>query len=166
MLNTFGLRSVNRETFNQRYHDTLTYPKEGRDFVVTALRVNNAILNILGYIPFIAGISGCMRIVVGVALGLATIVLGEPEAKQGIVIGRYYSEALETAIGQIGRGILEAFVPYGWIANVGLDVVATPFNLSKEVQGSLVCEGCMGGAHASPHKDADYPLPFWLLYLV
>lgn len=35
-LNTYGIRSINRETFNTRYHDNLYFPKELRDIVVTA----------------------------------------------------------------------------------------------------------------------------------
>lgn len=169
MLNTYGIRSVNRETFNTRYHDNLYFPRALRNVVITALRINNAVLNVLGYIPGVQHVSGCVRMVIGASIIGVTLAIGDRNAKTGPIIGRWYDEAILTGIAQIARGALEALVPYGWVANVALDVIATPFNLGKEVEGSLMCEECMMGGesgHVRPHDDANYPLPFGLLHLV
>jgi len=166
MLNTYGIRSVNRETFNTRYHDDLYFPRPVRDAVVTALRVNNAVLNVLGYIPGVSLGSGCVRMAVGVGIIGVTLAIGDRNARSGAIIGRWYDEAILTGIAQIARGALEAFVPFGWVLNAAFDVIATPFNLAKETQGSLACEGCMMGGHVRPHEDTSYPFPLWFLQLV
>ncbi|HEV3269299.1 MAG TPA: hypothetical protein VGZ69_01470 [Candidatus Rhabdochlamydia sp.] len=67
---------------------------------------------------------------------------------------------------QIACGALEALVPFGWVINAAFDVVATGFNLNKEIEGLSVYAGCMDGEHAGPHNDVDYPLPFLPLHLV
>lgn len=169
MLNTYGIRSVNRETFNTRYHDNLCFPRPLRNAVVTALRVNNAVLNVLGYIPGVSLVSGCVRMAVGVGIIAVTLAIGDRNTSSGAIVGRWYDEAILTGIAQIARGALEAFVPFGWVANAALDVIATPFNLAKEVEGSLVCRGCMNNeenGHVRPHDDANYPFPLWFLHLV
>ncbi|VHN99660.1 hypothetical protein [Candidatus Rhabdochlamydia sp. T3358] len=168
MPNTYGIRSVNRETFNQKYHEHLRFPRAARNVVVTALRVNNAVLNVSGYIPGVSLVSGCVRAVIGTGIIGVTLAIGEREASSGAIIGRWYDEAIGTGMTQIARGALEALVPFGWVVNAALDIAATPFNLAKEVEGSLVCDGCMtgGGRHEPPHDDANYPIPFRLLHLV
>lgn len=167
MLNTYGIRSVNRETFNMSYHDHLEYPRPLRNVVVTALRVNNGVLNVLGYIPGVSLVSGSLRMAIGAGFIGVTLAIGDRKANNGAIIGHWYDEAIKTGIAQITRGALEALVPFGWIANASLDVIATPFNLSKEIEGSLTCEECMmmGGNHIRPHQDAEYPTPLWLLHL-
>ena len=166
-LNTYGIRSINRETFNTKYHDNLYFPKEIRDIVITALRIHNGILNVLGYIPGVSTVSGSIRMATGLIIVCVTLAIGDRNAMEGAIVGRWYDEALGTGMAQIVRGALEALVPFGWVANAALDVIATPINLSKEVEGSMACEGCMrGGSHARPHDDADYPGPLGILHLV
>ncbi|WP_154017919.1 hypothetical protein [Candidatus Protochlamydia phocaeensis] len=133
---------------------------------MTALRINNAVLNVLGYIPGVSVVSGCVRMAIGAGIIGVTLAIGDRKASSGDIIGRWYDEAIGTGIAQIVRGALEAIVPFGWVANATLDVIATPFNLSKEIEGSSVCAGCMMGSHVSPHSDVDYPFPLWLLHLV
>ncbi len=168
MLNTFGLRSVNRETFNMRYHDPLQFPKPIRDIVVTALRIHNGVLNVLGYIPGVSAISGCVRMLTGAAIVLVTLAIGDRNAHIGAIIGRWYDEALLTGVTQVARGALEALVPFGWVANAVLDVIATPFNVMKEVEGSFTCDECMSGGapgEVRPHQDVNYPFLLSFLHL-
>lgn len=44
---------------------------------------------------------------------------------KGFIIGRFYDESLTTGVAQVARGALEAFAPWGRLANAGLDVAAT-----------------------------------------
>ncbi len=171
MLNTYGIRSINRETFNTVNHDALFFPRVVRNIAVTALRVNNAIFNVLGYIPGVSTISGCVRMTTGLAMIAVTLAIGDRNSDEGVIIGRWYDEALLTGIAQTARGALEAFVPFGWAANAALDVVATFINLPKEMVASMACEECMYGgsiddaSHVRPHDDVDYPFPLFLLHL-
>jgi hypothetical protein len=95
-----------------------------------------------------------------------TLAVGERNAMQGAIIGHWYDEALLTGITQIGRGVLEAFVPFGWIANASLDTVATVWNIAKELGNTSVCTGCMRHANHGPYSDPEYPFPLSLLHLV
>lgn len=167
-LNTYGLRSINRETFNTRYHDNLYFPRQLRNVIVTALRIHNAVLNVLGYMARFSPISGCVRMATGLAIIGVTMSIGDRNATQGAIVGRWYDEAIRTGVAQVVRGAFEALIPFGWVANMILDVVATPINLSKEIEGSLACDGCMNGddEHVRPHNDVDYLLPFEILHVV
>lgn len=170
-MNTYGIRSVNRKTFNTRHQENITFPRPLRNVAITALRITNAVLNVLGYIRGIQGlsfISGCTRMVIGAGIIGVTLAIGERDTKVGNIVGRWYDEAIGTGIAQIARGALEALVPYGWSVNVILDMIATPTNLSKEFGVSMVCEGCMRieSDHVRPHNDVNYPFPFMLLHLV
>jgi len=165
-MNTWGLRSINCDTFNTKYHSDYFYPKEFRDIVVTALRLTNLTLNVLGYIPAVSFFSGMARIGVGLSICALTLAVGQRNAQQGIIIQHWYDEALLTGISQIARGVLEAFVPFGWAANAALDLFGTFSNLTKECQLASTCPGCMAYASHGPHPDADYPLPlFWLYWI-
>ena len=167
MANTWGICSVNPKTFNTNYHESFTFPRPLRNLVVTALRINNSILNIAGYIPGVSNISGCVRMAIGTTIVGVTLAIGERNAMQGPIIGRWYDEALTTGISQIARGAFEAFIPAGHITNLVMDTIATPLNLSTQIEGSLACEECMyGNSHVKPHRDAEYPFPFSLLKLV
>lgn len=168
MLNAYGICSVNRHTFNTRYHDNVYMPRALRNVVITALRIHNGILNVLGYIPTISPISGCVRMTTGLGIIAATLAMGKRHATEGAIIGHWYDEALLTGIAQVARGALEAVVPFGWILNAISDVAATPLNLINQVEGSMACEECMGGGrnHVTPHGDANYPLLLNFLYLV
>jgi len=165
-MNTYGLRSVNTDTFNLKWHTNYTYPQEARNVVVTLLKVHNLTLNILGYIPGISVVSGSLRIGTGLLMCVVTLAVGERDAEQGVIIGHWYDEALFTGVSQIGRGIFEAFVPFGRTVNAILDSIGTVWNLGKELGNASVCPGCMQYANHRPYPDPKYPLPFSLLHLV
>lgn len=165
-MNTYGARSVNNETLNLRSHTNYVYPKEVRDVVVTGLKIHNLILNILGYIPGVAVVSGCLRIGTGLLMCAFTLAVGERDAEQGVIIGHWYDECLLTGITQMGRGVLEAFVPFGRIANASLDGIATILNVAKELNNASACNGCGRYRNHRPHPDPEYPFPFSLLNLV
>lgn len=165
MLNTYGLRSINSATFNQMHNGTLRYPQAARDFIVMILRMHNAVLNVLGYIPGVQVVSGCVRMATGLAMVGVTIAIGDrnPEGT-GPIIGRFCDEAIGMGIAQIARGALEALIPFGSIANAALDIIATPFNL---IDCSPACSSCkLREPHVTPHEDASYIFPFQLLHLV
>lgn len=170
MFNTYGLHAINRSTFNQMF-DRLLYPKEARDIIVTALRINNAVFNIAGYVPQARFVSGCARMAVWSVVLSAVLAIGErnPARGQGLIIDRWYDEAICTAIAQISRGALEVFAPFAWKTNLALDVIATPFNFLSTAIGSIQCAGRINGGDDScphePHQDANYPLLFSPLYL-
>lgn len=163
-MNTYGLFSVNCQSF-QIGGDVQVSPR-ARIVGVTYLKVHNMTLNILGYVPlihscflnrivgYIPGVSllsGTVRVAFGLTVLTSTLIAGDPDSKQGGLTGRLYYESLITAITQIARGILEAFVPFGWTANLVADVIATPYNFSNRT--SL----------AEPIGEPNYPLAFkWL----
>lgn len=166
-MNTYGLFSINNETFNLNWHSTNYYPKEARNVLVTLLKLHNLTLNILGYCgalsPKIPIISGCVRVLSGVAICLGTLGIGDRYASQGLIIGYWYDEALLTGMAQIIRGILTvalATIPYGWALNASLDALGTFHNLSHMVQGST-----RKGFGLPPHSEPSYPLPLNVICL-
>jgi hypothetical protein len=171
MLNTFGLRSVNVGTFNLIYKGE-SYSQECRNVIVTLLRVHNLCLNILGYIPGVSRFSGCARMLTGVSICLFTLSVGDRNASKGVVVGRWYDEALATGIAQIARGATEAFMPYGRVVNLSLDLIGTINNLFVELddrypQLELDADKLTNSPYAFPYPDPNYFLfPFQLLYLV
>jgi hypothetical protein len=165
-MNTYGLMSVNNNTFNLRWHTNYSYPKEARDVIVTCLRLHNATLNVLGYIARTSRVSGCIRMISGFLICATTLAIGDRKAERGVIIQHYYDEALLTGIAQMFRGAMEAFVPHGKVINATLDVIATIVNLATLVAGASVCQGCMGYDVHGPHPEPDYPLPLKLLYLI
>lgn len=164
-MNTYGLRSVNTDTFNLKWHTNYSYPKFARDVVVTFFKVHNLTLNILGYIPGVSLFSGCARMGTGLAMCAVTLAVGQRNATQGVIIQHWYDEALMTGITQIARGALEAFVPFGRVANASLDAITTVFNITKDCLAASVCSGCMSFENHEPYSDPEYPFPFWLLHL-
>lgn len=164
-MNTYGLHSINIDTFNLKWHTNYWYPRDQRNILVTFLKIHNLTLNILGYIPGVSLYSGSVRIATGIAICAITLAIGERHARRGAIIGHWYDEALLTGITQIARGILEAFVPYGHAVNASLDVIATFFNLGTEISNVSVCPGCVHFDNHGPHPDPEYPFPFWLLHL-
>lgn len=166
MLNTYGLRSINTDTFNLKWQTGYTYPQAARNVVVTLLKVHNLTLNVLGYIPGVSVVSGSFRIGTGLLMCAATLAIGERDAQTGVIIGHWYDEALLTGAAQVGRGILEAFVPFGSMVNLTLDSVGTALNAAVEVGHALVCPECMGYTTNGPYPDPSYPLPFAFLHLV
>jgi hypothetical protein len=167
IMNTYGLRSINSQTFNLQYDTSYVYPKQARNALVTFLRVHNLSLNILGYIPGISIVSGCVRIGTGLAMCAVALAVGERNAKQGLIIGHWYDECLITGITQIARGVLEAFVPFGWIANASLDTIATFWNIKQECQNNPTFRTSVGEYQGhQPYRDPEYPLPFLFLSAV
>lgn len=169
MVNTYGFHSINSNTFNTRYHEVIEYPRTGRNYVVTGFRINNAVLNILGYIPGVSFFSGTARMTLGVGIIAFTLIFGQRNIDDshmttGAIIGRWYDEAILTGIAQIARGALEAFIPYGRLINAILDVVATPFNCFAECNPPPISCDCESHRIA-PYPDVDYPLPFQILKL-
>lgn len=161
-MNTYGLRSIHTNTFNLRWDSNLTYTKKSRDIIVTSFRIHNLVLNVLGYIPGISNVSGCVRIATGVLICASVLKVGDRNAKSGANIGHLYDEALLTGITQIARGVIEAFLPFGWYINLNLDVIATHFNFLKEFENALEPDPYDDDC---PYQEPVYPFPFWLLYL-
>lgn len=167
-LNTWGFRSINRATFNLRENDSLHMPLQLRNIVITALRIWNIVMNILGYIPGVQVISGALRMVVGIAIVGFTASIGDRNATSGAIIGRWYDEAVNTGMAQIVRGAFEALIPFGFVANGVLDIIATPLNIYTEIHRSTGhAHGSMGMGFGSagPYPDIEYPFPLGLLHL-
>ena len=165
IMNTYGLRSINTNTFNLKNDTNYTYPQQNRNALVTFLKVHNLILNILGYIPGVSLGSGCVRMAIGLSICILTLAVGEPKVNQGGIIGgHWYNEALLTGITQIARGALEALVPFGRVVNASLDVIATIYNLGLEVVVNSFTY--TGGEVPHTYPDPKYPFPFFLLHLV
>ena len=161
-MNTYGIQSINNQTFNSSYYHNYEYPMGARNALVSFLKVHNLTLNILGYIPGVSTISGCVRIGSGVLMCAVTLAVGDPNGKRGAIIGPWYSEALLTGITQIGRGVLEAFIPGGWMVNASLDGIGSVINIGTQFipQGSDLYDPGPG-----PHEEPEYPFPFTLLHL-
>lgn len=174
-MNTFGLRSVNTDTFNIRWGSIYSYPRGTRNAIVALLRVHNLTLNILGYlqnpisstVPFKPALfSGSARMVSGLGICVATLALGERNANQGIIIQHWYDEALVTGVAQVARGALEAFVTNGHKINLFIDIAATLLNVTKELSSYSTAFKQVDTRTGVPHKDVVYPFPFLLLHLV
>ena len=162
-MNTWGLRSINIETFNQQCNSPLTYPRQARNCLVSFLRTHNLVLNILGYIPITQFFSGLTRMGTGLSIVVLTLCVGNRRADQGLIIGRWYDEALLTGICQIARGALEALVPFGWVINAGLDAGFTVLNLFRE--GMTLTDAAPDVCAFCPHPDPQYSFPFSVLSL-
>ena len=166
-MNTWGIRSINTNTFNLKYHSNYIYPQEDRDVVTTFMRVHNLTLNVLGYMgQRFSLVSGCVRMGTGFLFVAVTTSIGKRNTEKDMIIQHWYDEARLTGIAQITRGALEAFVPYGRVANGVLDVLGTARNLVGEVSVGSVCEGCMQYLAHRPYPDPSYPVFFWPLYFV
>ncbi|HAB99106.1 MAG TPA: hypothetical protein DCE71_04720 [Parachlamydiales bacterium] len=159
-MNTYGLHSITSDSFNIKLGRDLVYPRDARDLLVTFFRVHNLVLNILGYIPGVSLISGSVRLATGAVICIVTLGLGNREASKGIIVGHWYDEALLTGVTQIARGVLEALVPFGWVANAFFDAAATIDNMRSECKSYPE-----HGSPVQPHREPDYPLPFSFLYL-
>lgn len=163
-LNTFGLGSINSDTFNQiNGHGGLTYPKPLRDVIYTALKLNNGIFNGLGYFgsPKIRYWSGVGRSVIGGTITLVTLAIGTPKTDQrGPIIGRFYHEALYTGLAQMARGVATAAdLPYMRLVMGIIDCVATFFNViitAAGQNGSMVCQVCQNGGDLDSRPSPDH----------
>ena len=136
MENTYGLSAINRWTFNQdpRYPDTIS--EKDRDSITTNLRIHNYAFTFLGYSPY-RFYSGQLR------MATATIALGKysysilQSLKTGENVSRFDVEAVITAVVQIFRGFIEAFLIYGRMINLTLDMVCTPLNIYHHTQPQI-----------------------------
>lgn len=160
-MNTYGLYSVNRTTFNQLPSSDLEFPKSTRDTIFKLLKINNCVLNILGYIPVVSCVSGLVRMGIGAGISITTLAIGTPENTSGAIIGRLYDEALYTGITQFCRGILEVCYPIGVFVNPVLDVVGTVINLSSDTSFYSAPHDAL-----RPHSNPTFPAPFCLLEIV
>ncbi len=169
-LNTYGIRSINAESFNTYGSPGAFLPRSIRDLANTLLRINNLVLNVLGYIPGVSLVSGSVRLGIGVSIVILTLALGSPNAEQGLIIDRWYNEALITGAAQVARGTLEAFASFGGPVNMILDIVGTVFNLQAEL---FHCDCSIGpmdddsreAEARPPYRDPDYPVFLSPLYL-
>lgn len=133
--NTWGLRSVNHGSFNNKIiHDVeFVYSKEERDLFIKILKIHNFVLDILGYIPGVSIISGCIRILTGFTFYVFNIMGSNPHANDGqLFSGPNFDEAINTAKAQMIRGAIEA-MPYAKILNLFLDIIATNENTQKDL---------------------------------
>lgn len=125
MFNTYGLWSINDNTFNVRPNSDYTYPRESRDQIIQVLKIHNLCLGILGYLPVISALSGVVRMFTGSALVGFTLCVGDRNAQRGIIIQHWYDEAILTGVAQVVRGAFEAIVPLGRLANLCLDFIGS-----------------------------------------
>jgi hypothetical protein len=164
--NTYGLRSINSESFNvAEFTDYM--PEIFRNHLNTALRINNLVFNVLGYMADMAPYSGFVR------MGMAWGALMAVSSHKNPISDTWGKEAYCTAIAQIARGLLEATCPYGRALNLGLDIVATWINLNNEVEAQLSRDKnephlhkIYHGTSIYRHIDPDYNNLFKILYLV
>ena len=153
-MNTYGLLSVNQHTFNTSIHDDWYYPREMRNIVVTLLRVHNLVLNVAAFTTY--HVTGSyIRICSGIVMAMTTLLFGDPNALSGMIIGRWYYEAISTAIMQIIRGLLDLY--FAGFINLVLDIVFSLFNLAVFL---------LEERDTVAHNDVQYPLVFSWLYLV
>jgi hypothetical protein len=162
-MNTYGIHSINIDTFNLKWHTNYVYPQQARNALVTFLKVHNLTLNILGYMPGSSIVSGCVRIGTGLSMCTVTLAIGERDATQAGM--HWYDEALLTGLTQIARGALESLVPCGWFVNASIDAIATINNIRREPSAISTCSGCVQYVSHGPHPDPKYPFPFLLLDL-
>jgi hypothetical protein len=125
LCNTWGLNSINSDTFSNRRDGHHTFDLLP---LLCVLKVSTFALDVLGYIPGVASISGGLRLG-GALLGGALVELG---IKAKLIIGPYVAEARGTIRAQALRGILEMIPFYGQVVNGTLDLLHTPTNLVRE----------------------------------
>jgi hypothetical protein len=166
--NTYGIRAT-WDAFNQSHQHSYIYPRNARNVVVTSLRVHNLCLSLLGYIPGVSLYSGSIRMITGAILCMATLMVGNRDAEEGIIIGPWYTEALRTGATQIVRGFFEAIGPLGYFVNAELDCGMSVMNFFRE--GMQKADTApqhrirYPNAKHGPLLDPQYPKPLWVLYL-
>lgn len=172
MFNTYGLRSVNTLSFNDRCHYTST-TREFRNFVVTLLRVHNIYFNIFGYMPIASLITGINRSVNGFFMIFSSFGVGVYIKKREHPLvnktKHFLNELTITGVAQVFRGVCEMAFPFGQLINLSLDIIATPINVSKDIEGAQICSQCLKNktkALYAPLPDANYPGLSKFLYLV
>lgn len=157
MSNTFGIHSVGLNSFNEPLEKHCAYDQKQRNILVTLLRIHNLVFNILGYIPGVSSVSGCVRMATGTMMCAVALLKNDKDS----LIARRYDELLFTGLAQIARGAFEALVPYGFVANGILDVYGTIHNFYYELKARASKIEPTKGFFAEP----GYPFPFGLLYL-
>ncbi|MGE3954634.1 MAG: hypothetical protein AB7F31_05550 [Parachlamydiales bacterium] len=175
-MNTWGLCSINNDTFNIK--QGVRYPENVRNVIVTLYRLHNLALLIGGYLPQSRLYTGCARVLSGAGMLAVTLLIGEPDALQGLIIGPYYREALNMGAAQIYRGLLEAGllefairrvgVDFGTLSpliggrqmNLLFDFGATPFNIYTHF------DQMRSSVDTDKYPEPAYPILLWPLYLV
>lgn len=133
LCNTWGLNSINSDTFGVRRDEEgrVRYDTQGAGmyWLTLAMKIYYFVLDVLGYIPGVSTISGAIRI----SLGISSWIAVEVGIREGAVIGPYIDEARGTVMGQIVRGALEMIPFYGQCANIFLDIIHTPANIHRQM---------------------------------
>lgn len=133
-MNTYGLGCVNHNSFGKYEAVKINQSLKKqffKEFLISAFKIYNLTLTILGYIPGISFFSGCTRIAGGFLLGTFTLILGGLKGELHLPI---YEECLKTSGAQMIRGFIEGFVPFGWTLNLILDLICTPNNLDNSIE--------------------------------
>jgi hypothetical protein len=161
-MNTYGLLTINVNTFNTKKNSYFLYSSENRDALITILKAHNLTLNVLGYIPGISIFSGSARIGSGFFMCAASIAFCEQSKMDG-----WRKEALLTGVTQLTRGTLEAFVPFGQVVNAYLDAGATVYNLAQKIYRAFhPLENSPDVLDQNAYSNPDYAEKFWLLRFV
>lgn len=137
MFNTFGVFDLTKNVvdpnniaiFKERFEKSTDKSNEQKLYneFNNVFKIYNLALCTLGYIPFVSMISGFVRI--AGALCITYALLG-PQNEMGFN-ETVQEKVLFVAMAQIGRGFLEAFVPFGKICNLLLDIGSTVYVLHQ-----------------------------------
>ena len=176
-MNTFGLNSINRQTFNIdiKENQKASCKKYQRDRLFTVLKLHNLVLNILACIPKYTKGAACIRLASASILILTTLIAGNRNTEKGFLIGTFYDEAIITGIAQIVRATLEIYIPLGPYGHLALDIIATPINIAQnfgiesfdhfrdllEDENHSFTEKTV--IQEKSHKNPDYPIPISFL---
>ena len=121
--NTFGIDSVLDPSVANLSSNRVQGKKDPitrTNLVDKILRIHNIVLGVLGYIPGVSMVSGCVRMITGSGMIIYGAVLNKLNEKY-----RFTQEnIIGTGTAQIARGFFEV-IPYGRIVNITLDVVAS-----------------------------------------
>lgn len=169
MINTYGLRSINSNSFSfpiQRDQKQNEFLTKSRNLIVTVFKVQNLCLNIMGYIPAVALYSGLFRIGSALLTKAVFLSLSFYANDKDDVLKKWSDEAQVMANAQIARGILEAFLPFGHVVNFYLDTFGTVKNLSSELYSYTLSTICNGQQEYQKNQDPVYPYPMGVLNLV
>lgn len=177
MFATWGIHAVNTTTLNVDH--SVHYPRPARNLLVTGLRLLNLLCGLTAYAAFFGVFPtlGCpvltwwqdqshgARVLVGAAITMVTWLFGDRNASRGLIIQRFYTEALTIGLSQVMRAMLEygySVTPIAVACNLCLDAVGTwkslPHLLSFSREDSEV-SWCI------PFPEPKYPLPLLFLYL-
>jgi hypothetical protein len=157
MYNTFGLHSINANTFNPAIENEKTdFSSESRDTLLLIARVSNTVLHLLEWIPFTCVIAGTARMCTGAAVAGLTLFAG-----QHGLSGKLYEESLETGIAQVARGFAVTTGPTARIALFVLDVLLTQRNIESTITAQ---NSDSHSYHTIPYKEVPYSPHLFILY--